>query len=175
MASREEQLAQFRRLVEDNKQWAYRVAFGFVGDSMTAYDISQQAFVRVWRNFKKWEPRKGFRAWLYAIIRNLCMTHLRRQKRRGEIDVDSVPHLTSSDADPEKALVDEEIKRAVREAIFKLPPEQQDVVILVDINGLKYVEAAEILGVPVGTVMSRLYYARRKLAQMLKDFRGAIR
>jgi len=163
-------IRKFRELVEANKHWAYEVAFSFVGDSMAAYDISQQAFVKVWRNFKKWKPQTGFRAWLYAILRNLCYSHLERQRRRAETDIDSVPHLAAENTDAEKSALDEEMQRVVREAILKLSPEHQDVIVLVDLNGLKYREVSEILGIPVGTVMSRLYYARRHLAELLKDY-----
>ncbi len=169
MKSTDRNLEKFRELVEENKRWAYAVAYAFVGDGMTAYDISQQAFVRVWKNFKRWKPEIGFRSWLYKIIRNLSLEHLKRNRRRNEVSLESVPPARTL-SNPETEVMDEEMKKIVWEAIYQLPAEQQDVIILVDINGMKYREVAEILDIPMGTVMSRLYYARRKLAEMLKDY-----
>jgi len=158
----------FRRIVERYKKWAYEVAYSFIGDSMTAYDISQKAFVRVWKNLYKWDKKKGFRSWFYTILRNLCYNYERDTAHRGEQELIEAFYTAAESAD--KEILETEMIRQVWAALDKIPHEQREIVVLVDIRNMKYQEVADLLDIPIGTVMSRLYYARKKLADILRPF-----
>ncbi|MCD6418900.1 RNA polymerase sigma factor [bacterium] len=158
----------FKRLVERYRDWAFGVALGYLGDEMTAYDISQRAFIKVWRKLGEWNELQGFRAWFYTIIKNLCLNHRRKSARLGEEKI--TPNLRVKIASPEEDMLSSEAKRIVWRALDKLQPEHREIVVLVDIRGMKYRQVAELLDIPVGTVMSRLYYARKKLAEILKPY-----
>lgn len=135
---------------------------------MTAYDISQQAFIRVWKNLHKWNENTGFRAWFYTIIRNLCFNHQRDTVHKAESELDEARNISKYNTDTD--ILNDEMKKMVWDALDSLPTDQREIVILIDLREMQYREVAEILEIPIGTVMSRLYYARKKLAQILRPF-----
>jgi len=108
------------------------------------------------------DPQAGD-AWLYSILANCYRDHFRRQKTTEEIDENIITH----DSTPEKESSEQEVVLKVREAIARLAEGQRQVVTLVDIQGLSYLEVAQILNVPIGTVMSRLCRARNALKELL--------
>ena len=160
----------FGRIVRMTMKQAYAVALGFVGNADDAKDISQEAYIHAYRARHRFNPDREFFPWLYTIIRNLCLNFLKRKKFRVDITPDVLELKPSSDPDPQEQIIQNERREMVWRALFELSPEHREVIILKDIDGYSYAEIARILDVPIGTVMSRLYYAREKLYRVLKGF-----
>jgi RNA polymerase sigma-70 factor (ECF subfamily) len=167
----------FGILVERYMRRAYYAALGLVGSSEDALDLSQEAFVRAFRARHTIDPDRPFYAWLYQIIRRLCFNHTRdrRTRRRGIAAAGSwlVEQASARTAgmSPDRALERAEAKRRVGAALESLSDRDREVLVLKEFEGLRYREIAEIIGVPIGTVMSRLYSARRRLAAALEEDR----
>ncbi len=169
--------AAFGTLVERYMRRAYYGALGLCGSAEDAMDLSQEAFVRAFRARHKIDPDRPFYAWLYQIIRRLCFNHTRdRRTRRQGIEAagnwlaDQAQARTAG-MNPDRALECAETKARVREALEGLTDRDREVLVLKEFEGLRYREIAELLGIPIGTVMSRLYTARRRLAASLEDDR----
>jgi len=164
----------FGRLVERYMRRAYYAALGFVGRHEDAQELSQEAFVRAFRARERIDPERPFYAWLYQIIRRLCFNHTRDRGTRFRKLQEAGPWLEdlarrrNTHADPHRQLERAEAKRRVMGAIEKLSERDREVLVLKEFEGLKYREIAELVGIPIGTVMSRLYTARRKLAAELE-------
>jgi RNA polymerase sigma-70 factor (ECF subfamily) len=155
----------FRGIVDRHKYRAYRVALSLVGDRQDALDVSQAAFIKAYRNLKRFDTRRPFVPWFYSILRNLCLDHLRRSKRRREVPLADTLIIRDVSMDTETA-------GGLRRAVDALPAEQREAVVLHYFEGLSYKEIASVMDKPVGTVMSSLYYARQKLKQALKGTRS---
>jgi len=160
-----------RMLVEKYKRKAYFLAIGMVGNSDEAYDISQEAFIRVFRSAGKFDQGQRFFPWFYAIIANLCKDALHRRQRREsqEVDIAENEFLLVDEGNPETKMIKEEEVRNLRRALMKLGFEDREIIMLKHFRDLSYDEIASTLGIPKGTVMSRLYYARRKLAKLMHE------
>jgi RNA polymerase sigma-70 factor (ECF subfamily) len=167
----------FGILVERYMRRAYYAALGLVGSSEDALDLSQEAFVRAFNARHTIDPDRPFYAWLYQIIRRLCFNHTRdrRTRRRGIAAAgDWLAEQASARTAgmrPDRALQRAEAKRRVAEALESLSDRDREVLVLKEFEGLRYREIAEILDIPIGTVMSRLYSARRRLAAALEEER----
>ena len=161
-------------LVERYKKLAYRTALGLVGNKDDAYDISQEAFLRVYRSAGTYDESQPFLPWFYTIIANLCRTWLKRRSRRENrmLDVDDVSYLMVDDANPEAEMIRKESIASLRRAIMNLPFEDREIIMLQHFRGMSYAEIADLLRIPRGTVMSRLYYARKKLAKLMRGSDG---
>ena len=160
-------LRAYSLLVEKHKRRAYAIALGFVGTPDEAYDLSQDAFLRVYRGARKFDPTRRFFPWFYAILANLCRTHLK--KRRREVGLDAVPEPFVQDAGPDDLHASRVLKRKLWAALQKLPPKDRDVIMMAHFWDYSYKAMSALLNVPFGTVMSRLYYARKKLRRELGD------
>lgn len=165
----------FGELVNRHMQRAYYIALGLTGSHEDALDLSQEAFARAFRARASLDPDRPFYAWLYQIVRRLCFNFLRdRSTRRRRLD-EAIPWLTqeagarASQSDPARSAERAELRARVQAAIEKLPEREREVLVLKEFEGLRYREIAELLGIPIGTVMSRLYYARRRLAEHLGE------
>jgi len=154
-------------LVERHKKVAYRMALGLVGNRDDAYDISQEAFLRVYRSAGTYDQAQPFLPWFYTIVANLSRTWLRKRKRIDHkmVDVDDASYLLVSEDNPERAMIKKETINALRNALMKLSFEDREIITLQHFRGMSYDEIAELLDIPRGTVMSRLYYARKRLAK----------
>lgn len=157
-------------LVERHKRLAYQVALGLVGNKDDAYDISQEAFLRVYRSARTYDSAKPFLPWFYTIISNLCRTWLRRRSRRENrsVDIDDVAYLVFTEDNPERELIQKEAISRLRAALKELPYNDREIIMLQHFRNMSYDEIAQLLGIPRGTVMSRLYYARKKLATLMR-------
>jgi RNA polymerase sigma-70 factor (ECF subfamily) len=147
-----------------------------VGSREDALDLSQEAFARAFRARHTLDPDRPFYAWLYAILRRLCFNFVRDTKARGRLlDADRPDWLIASgrsaDADPASQVQRADARRRVSEAIERLPAREREVLVLKEFEELKYREIAELLNIPLGTVMSRLYAARKRLAEALENLR----
>jgi RNA polymerase sigma-70 factor (ECF subfamily) len=166
----------FGDLVERYKRRAYAQALGLVGSREDALDLSQEAFARAFRARHTLDPERPFQAWLYQILRRLCFNFLRDARTRAraletEAGTWLVERGQSAAADPEMTLARADERRRVAAAIEQLPAREREVLVLKEFEDLKYREIAELIGVPIGTVMSRLYSARRRLAEVLETQR----
>lgn len=164
----------FGELVAIYMQRCYYAALGMVGSPQDAEDLSQEAFVRAFRARARLDPDRPFYPWLYQILRRLCYnftrdTSSRRKKleRAGGWLVAEATVRAASD-DPERVRATEALRERLERAIGELPMAQREVFVLKEFEGLKYREIADLLGVPIGTVMSRLYAARQRLAARLE-------
>jgi RNA polymerase sigma-70 factor (ECF subfamily) len=161
-----------RRLVERYKRKAYYTALKLVGDSDEAYHLSQEAFIRVYNARRRYDGNRPFYSWFYAILSNLAKNHLKKRSVRANYAA-SVRSAQDAELDtrdsPEVLVEADETKRAVWSAIEKLSYEHREIVTLRHFEDMSYEEIARLLGIPVGSVMSRLYYARKRLRDLLGE------
>lgn len=166
----------YRILVDKYKAKAYYAALLYTGDRDDALDLSQEAFYRAFRAIKSFKVGKNFYTWFYQILKNLCINHFNRIKKRNIIYSDnpdkggSKTYFVSS-SNPDEIFEDHEMRTLLWEALNRLKPEDREIIILKEFNDFSYKEIAEVLKIPIGSVMSRLYYARKKLAKQLEDFK----
>lgn len=158
-------------LVEKYKKVAFSFALGLVGNKDDAYDISQEAFLRVYRSANTYDTKQPFLPWFYTIISNLCRTWLKKRQHRlnNVLNIDDPSFLLVDYSNPEKAMVKKESIKLLRKALIELSFEDREIISLQHFRGMSYDEIADILKIPRGTVMSRLYYARKKLAKLMKE------
>lgn len=140
-----------------------RYAHVLTGNPDAAEDLVQGCLERAVARFHQWRPERRLRPWLFAILHNLHVDERRRAGGKGEVPLDEMPEQASREAGPETRLD----AGRVLAAVDRLPPEHRDVIVLVGLNELSYAEAAEVLGIPPGTLMSRLHRARARLREAL--------
>lgn len=153
----------YQVIVERYMQRAYYIALGFVRNSQDAMDISQESFIKAFRKIKRFDSEKSFFPWFYKLLKNLCLDHIKRRSRVQEIPLDEARVL-------KEEREDREMKEILWRGIEGLPFEQKEVIILRYFQEFSYQEIAEITGKPVGTVMSSLYYAKKRLKEAIKKF-----
>ena len=167
--------AQFEREALPHLDTVYRVALHLAGDRSEAEDLAQETVLKAFRAWQQYRPGTNAKAWLLTILRHTFINGYRRAKHRREtVDVHEIEPFTVfrevQDVDPEGTffarIVDDEVLRA----IDALPPDFRETLVLSDVEGLSYAEIAEIVGVPVGTVKSRLFRARQLLQKRLYDY-----
>jgi RNA polymerase sigma-70 factor, ECF subfamily len=154
----------------------YRIAVRLTGGRQIAEDLVQETYLRAFRAWRSYRPGTNLAAWLATIMRNANLDELRRQSRRPvqePLDDDGDYYLYNRLALASPQPQDEVLARlsgtAIVSALGDLPPNFREVVVLVDVGDFTYADAAEILGIPIGTVMSRLYRGRRLLKRALAD------
>lgn len=168
----------FNQLVLSYQDGIYNLAARILGDEDAAEDITQNTFLTAYLNLPRF--RNGsFRAWLYRIATNLCYDVHRRNKRYTVLPIDDkdlaeekllpLYDFSGSKILPETELERHELEQTVRYALDQLDPDQRTVVVLVDLQDFDYREASSILGIPIGTVKSRLARARMRLHQLLSN------
>ncbi len=141
-----------------------RFARALTGSRDAADDLTQDTLERAWAKRHQWQPGTDLRAWLFAVMHSVFVNGVRRARPAASLDGDA-PHVERGDeaASAESALA----VRQIRDALLRLPEEQRQVVLLVGLEQFSYAEAAEVIGVPIGTVMSRLSRGRERLRQLL--------
>ena len=185
---RQEEAISVRRMQTGSKEWfeavvnrymkdAYFIALGLVGNADDAMELSQEAFYRAYCNIRHLKDEGKFYPWFYQILRNLCFSYLRKRKNRRVVSLDSCDGWVCSEHevggfDPAVVAQRNEAKELIWEAIGKLDGKHREVIILRHFRHLSYNEMAEVLLCSKGTVMSRLYHARRKLKQILDKLKG---
>jgi RNA polymerase sigma-70 factor (ECF subfamily) len=177
--ARQGDLDAFNRLVLEYQDLLYGQAYRMMGEAQAAADATQEAFISA---FKKLDSYRGgsFKAWLLRIVTNACYDELRRQKRRpttplepldaDDEEIESPRWLADSGESPEESAERAELNQALRVCLDDLPDEFRAVVVLVDIQGLDYGEASQVIGKPLGTVKSRLARGRLRLRNCLQNF-----
>jgi RNA polymerase sigma-70 factor (ECF subfamily) len=160
----------FRLLVERHQAFAYSLSYRFVSSHDDAADITQEAFIRLWKNISRYRVEIKLTTWLYKIITNLCLDYLKSKHRKRHNDMRHVDDLYSI-TDPmgaDKSLLEEEFRMLVLEMTKELTPKQKAVFILRDMEELEMKEISGILSMSTGNVKSNLYYARVKMSELLK-------
>ena len=150
----------FGELVRRHREGVINVVYRMCGDANLAEDAAQEAFIRAWQHLPTYRPRPAFRNWVYRIAIKAARDVLRRE--RETVDVDDLS-LSAPDPGPEAIVAGKEQGEHVQMAVLELPPASRTVLVLREYEGLSYREIAETLNIPMGTVMSRLNYARRRL------------
>ncbi len=158
---------EFAGLVKLNMKRAYYSALGFLGSHDEAMEASQAAFVKAYDNFHKFDRSRNFFTWYYTILKNLCLNMIRQKAKHTELEV--LDYDTSHSVDDAQDDFDkQELKNNLQKAMFELNAEDRGILILKEFEGFSYKEIASVMDIPVGTVMSRLYYARKKLYQTME-------
>lgn len=152
-----------RKQLELHRQRLYRVAYAWTHDALLADDLVQETLIKALRCSTQLRDAAAGRAWLYSIMTNCYRDHFRRLRDADDVDELEIP----VDVTPESEIGQTQVVDLVRGAIARLPEGQRQVVTLVDLEGFSYVEVAQILDVPIGTVMSRLCRARTALKGLL--------
>lgn len=171
----------FELLVKRYQRKVFSLAYGIVHNSEDAMDVTQEAFVKVHRYIDKFQGSASFYTWLYRIVVNLCIDHLRRAGRSYSVEYDdaidrSQGVLAASDivpsrmgTDPSQVLKDKEILKHIRDGLAQLSANHRAVIVMRELDGLSYKEMAKIMECSKGTIMSRLFHARKRLqAYLLK-------
>jgi RNA polymerase sigma factor (sigma-70 family) len=166
----ETRLARFEQAVLPHLDAAYNLARWLTRDDHDAEDVVQDAYLRALRFFDGFHGTDG-RVWLLAIVRNTCYTWLEKNRaHKLTLTFDEEVHGgEAAGPNPESILTQKEDSEALRRALDKLPMEFREAIVLRELEGLSYKEIANISGIPLGTVMSRLARAREKLAQCLNE------
>ena len=170
----------YRGLVEKYQNRVYSMVYGMVRSREDARDLAQEAFVKAFKNLKTFRLESSFYTWLYRIAMNVAIDFIRKRKRRAVAGFDE--GIAAKDADggiaeihhtdsPSVSLERKQLYSQIMESLEQLPTDQKQVILLRELEGLSYKEISEIMGIPEGTVMSRLFYARKKMQQMLADVR----
>jgi RNA polymerase sigma-70 factor (ECF subfamily) len=164
----------FGLLVSRYMQRAYYGALGLVGSHEDALDLSQEAFVRAYRARATIDAERPFYTWYYQILRRLCF-NLGRDRRTRRERLDEASSWLVLEAErraghgPEDQSAASEVQARARDAIEQMGETEREVIVLRELQGLSYREISELLEIPIGTVMSRLYSARKNLAKDLVD------
>lgn len=171
-------LGAYEILVNRYRTRVYSLAFGMLRNEQDATDLCQDAFIRGWQAIRKFQQTSSFYTWLYRITTNLCIDFVRRRNRKqtvpfeeaidpdSDVDVQEPPSTNPSPTDEAQR---GELRAQIDRAMLELSPEHRAVVQLREFDGLDYAEIAKAVGISIGTVMSRLHYARKHLQKLLKD------
>jgi RNA polymerase sigma-70 factor (ECF subfamily) len=157
----------FGELVSRYYPGVVRVVYRLCGDNRLAEDMAQEAFLRGWVALPSFHPQSSLRNWLYRIAVNATLDVLRRRTEE-PIEDEALQMVPDQAASPETTLIEKERVAQLQQAMRALPEAARSVLVLREYGGLSYQEIASVLDVPVGTVMSRLNYARNRLRELLK-------
>jgi RNA polymerase sigma-70 factor (ECF subfamily) len=178
--SREGDTAAFDELITLHREKIYMHAILIVRNEEDAMDLCQETFLRAWRSLSKFDGKQPLLAWLRRIVTNAAIDVCRARQRRPQVEIDSGLPLAVDPASrttpasferPGDGLVRAELKARLDAAFSELSPEHRATISLKEFEGLSYEEIAQATGTTTGTVMSRLFYARKKLQSLLSDLR----
>src|SRR4026209_650710 len=170
----------FDQLVSRYRTRVFGMIYNMVHSEQDAWDLAQDSFLKAWKSIKRFRGRSSFYTWIYRIVMKVTIDWLRKKQIKGgggEID-DAIQlkeiepaskTVPKSEALPHEMMERSEIRARIDKAIAQLSPEQRAVILMKQIEEMQYHEIAEALGCSIGTVMSRLFYARKKLQNLLRD------
>jgi RNA polymerase sigma-70 factor (ECF subfamily) len=173
-------MSAYDALVTRHRGRIFAMIRNMIHQEADAWDLSQEVFIKAWRALPKFEAKARFSTWIYRIAHNVVYDWTRKRKieSAGELNdeifererIDSASFTTPSGGEsPADTMSHGELRMKIQIALWKLSPEHREVVILKDVQGLSYKEIAEAMSSTLGTVMSRLFYARQKLQTLLRD------
>lgn len=155
----------FGELVSRYQSKVRNIVYRICGDPELAQDVAQDTFIRAWQKLRQYDTQRPFQNWLYRIATNIAIDRLRQAKPTENIEGLS---LQSKDSNPEEILEIKQKAEMIRLAVLNLPPASRTVLVLREYEDLTYQEISDTLQIPVGTVMSRLNFARNHLRQSLQ-------
>ncbi len=161
----------FEELVRRYRNDVFRLCYHFIGNREEAWDLSQEAFIKAYSALARFRGEASFKTWLLRIAANQCRDFLKKRRLPtvGFDDALRADGASSSILEPDRAVEAEEIGRAIESAIQGLPLKHRTAFILREYEGMTYEEMAHVMDCNLGTVMSRLHHARRKLQRRLSD------
>lgn len=160
-----EQQAFLERAIEQYGKATYNFAYRLTGNEADASDLTQEAFLRVYRAWQSFKPGTSFLSWIYRIVTNLYRDELRR--RKGRFYQEEIPERAVA---PIEEYVEAQLSEPVSKALAELSPEQRKIVLLADVEECSYQEIGRIVGCSVGTVRSRLHRARSQLRKLVNRY-----
>jgi len=178
MVARGNEMA-FEILMDRYERPLVTFCYGFMRDVQRAEDITQEAFLRVFRNAYRYKPMARFSTWVYRIATNLCINELKKQRLRQASSIDQslsadpestkvVEKIASDCATPLTQAEEKELQALLAKAVENLPEDQRSTLIMVEFNHMAYKEIADVLGITVSAVKMRIKRARENLRQMFK-------
>src|SRR2546423_15565952 len=172
-------MAAFEELVARHRDKIYARALSMMRNEQEAIDLSQEAWVKGWQRLKQFQGESSFGTWMTRIIINLCLDQLRKQKRQRTESIEAMDQETGGverqmpviTVNPTAGLERAELRQRIDKALAQLSHEHRTVLILHEVEEMEYKQIAKTMNCSIGTVMSRLFYARRKLAALLMDLK----
>jgi RNA polymerase sigma-70 factor (ECF subfamily) len=171
----------YRPLVERYQTRIHAMVYGMVRDGEEARDITQNAFIKAYQSLASFRIESSFYTWLYRIAMNLAIDHCRKNRRRKTTAFDEAVANRDEDGtildlhqseSPQRALQRKQLHERIFAALDELSEDQREVILLREVEGMSYKEIAEAMDIPEGTVMSRLFYARKRLQGLLQHSSG---
>ncbi|HSR69183.1 MAG TPA: RNA polymerase sigma factor [Acidobacteriota bacterium] len=153
----------YNQIFKRHRDHAFGLAYYYTKNKEDALDVVQDAFIKAYQNLNRFDLKREFGPWLLTIVRNQAIDLLRKRNRRRSEDLPEVLPDRKAQSKTEGGL----LRMEIRNALDRLPPEQREIIFLKDYQGHSYAEIAEIQEIPLGTVMSRLHHARKKLIRYL--------
>jgi len=173
----------FKTLVERYQKKVFSVALGMLKDREEARDVSQEAFVKVYKYLDHFKGDASFYTWLYRITVNICIDVMRRKgaSKGDQVEFDETIQLDTSEANlgalgsklgtnPQKAMLRKELAEKIEAALKEVPEKHRAILLLRELEGMSYEDLARTLEIPKGTVMSRLFHARLKVQKVLSEY-----
>ena len=169
----------FEELVARHRDKVYARAFSMVRNEEDAIDLSQEAWVKAWQRLKQFQGDSSFLTWMTRIVINLCLDKLRKQKRERAESIENLEEesggverqMPTVTVNPTERLERSELRQRIDKALGQLSYEHRTVLILHEFEDLEYKEIAKRMQCSIGTVMSRLFYARRKMAVLMASYK----
>ena len=169
----------FEELIHRHRDKIYARAMIMMRNEGDAVDLSQEAWVKAWQRLRQFQGESSFATWMTRIVINLCLDQIRRQKRTRAESIEELEEESGGverqmpvvENNPTEGLETEELRRRIDEAMGKLTDAHRTVLVLHEFEGLEYKEIAKRVGISIGTVMSRLFYARRRMATLLQSLK----
>jgi RNA polymerase sigma-70 factor (ECF subfamily) len=159
----------FEWLVRRHQQRMYAVALGVLHHHEDARDACQEAFLRAFRGLARFDGHSQFSTWVHRIVVNICIDRLRARSSHASLSIDDVEHVLLTDDDPARAAERVQLGGRIGAALAQLSPSHRTVLVLRELEGLSYQEIADATQCALGTVMSRLFHARKKMQALLVD------
>jgi RNA polymerase sigma-70 factor (ECF subfamily) len=166
----------FSVIVEKYKRRAFLIALSLVNNREDAMDLAQDAFLKSFRAIKEFDLSRPFFPWFYRILKNTCLSHLKRKKLIKKFSLSATEtdesdiELPDQTYDPQMIVDRNETKEKVWEAFNRLNLKSREIILLRHFQDLSYDEIAKALDIPIGTVMSRLFHARRQMKEMIEKY-----
>jgi RNA polymerase sigma-70 factor (ECF subfamily) len=160
--------AAFAHLVRRHEGGVHRFILRMLGSHEEALELTQETFIKAWQSLPQWQPRAEFKTWIYRIASNAAMDTLRRRRIVDIVPLEEDYDAPAESAGPEAQLQSRQRLRALESALRALPPEQREVILLREVEGLSYAEIGAALDLQEGTVKSRLARAREALASAVR-------
>ena len=178
-AAQKGDMGAFEELVARHRDKIYARAYSMMRNEEEAIDLSQEAWVKAWQRLKQFQGESSFGTWMTRIVINLCLDQLRRHKRQRAESIEAMDeesggverHMPVVTVNPTEGLERIELRQRIDQALSQLSEAHRTAIVLCEFEGMEYKEIAKAMECSIGTVMSRLFYARRKMAALLSDLK----